>query len=94
MNLMVSGLPAHVSTHLGQATTVSAGSITTSMLMVDLNAIYVCWSKVIRDGYFSMSDFANIGNGYNVRVAEVLVRGQLWAESFASSAFIANAETF
>jgi lysozyme family protein len=64
------------------------------MLMVDLNAIYVCWSKVIRDGYFSMSDFANIGNGYNVRVAEVLVRGQLWAESFASSAFIANAETF
>ena len=93
MNLMVSGLPAHVSTHLGLATT-RGNSMTTSMLMVDLNAIYVCWSKVIRDGYFSMSDFANIGNGYNVRVAEVLVRGQLWVEGFASSAFIANAETF
>ena len=93
MNLMVSGLPAHVSTHLGLATT-AGNSMTTSMLMVDLNAIYVCWSKVIRDGYFSMSDFANIGNGYNVRVAEVLVRGQLWVEGFASSAFIANAETF
>ena len=41
-----------------------------------------------------MSDFANVGNGYNVRVAEILVRGQLWAESFASSAIIGDAETF
>ena len=41
-----------------------------------------------------MSDFMNVGNGYNVRVAEILVRGQLWVESFASSAVISNAETF
>lgn len=90
MNLMISGLPAHVSTHLGT----NSNSNKISFYIVDLNAIYVCWSKVIRDGYFSMSDFMNVGNGYNVRVAEVLVRGQLWVESFASSAIITNAETF
>ena len=92
MNLMISGIPAHVSTFLGSYTP-SAG-LRHSMYILDLNAIYVCWSKVIRDGYFSMSDFANVGNGYNVRVAEVLVRGQLWAENFGSSAVIADAETF
>jgi hypothetical protein len=93
MNLLISGIPAHVSTNLGDYT-VGSGNKRHSMVLVDLNAIYFCWSKVIRDGYFSMSDFANVGNGYNVRVAEVLVRGQLWAESFASSAVIADAETF
>tara|TARA_A100001515_G_scaffold63027_1_gene49846 strand:- start:775 stop:1833 length:1059 start_codon:yes stop_codon:yes gene_type:complete len=95
MNLMISGLPAHVSTHLGDGApsgTFSSDKI--SFYIVDLNAIYVCWSKVIRDGYFSMSDFMNVGNGYNVRVAEVLVRGQLWVEGFASSGVILNAETF
>ena len=92
MNLLISGVPAHVSTHLGDYTVGSEKRH--SMVLVDLNAIYFCWSKVIRDGYFSMSDFANIGNGYNVRVAEILVRGQLWVESFASSAIIADAETF
>ena len=92
MNLLISGIPAHVSTHLGDYT--PTGSQRTSMVLVDLNAIYVCWSKVIRDGYFSMSDFENVGNGYNVRVAEILVRGQLWVESFASSAIISNCETF
>jgi hypothetical protein len=91
MNLLISGVPAHVSTNLGDYTTSNKRH---SMVLVDLNAIYFCWSKVIRDGYFSMSDFANVGNGYNVRVAEILVRGQLWAESFASSAIIADAETF
>ncbi len=91
MNLMISGLPAHVSTHLPTAT---INSQAISAYIVDLNAVYVCWSKVIRDGYFSMSDFMNVGNGYNVRVAEILVRGQLWVESFASSAVISNAETF
>jgi hypothetical protein len=92
MNLMISGLPANVSTFLGSYTP-SAG-LRHSIYLIDLNAIYACWSKVIRDGYFSMSDFANVGNGYNVRVAEVLVRGQLWSEGFASSAVIADAETF
>ena len=91
MNLMINGVPAHVSTFLGSY---SPTGIRHSMVLVDLNAIYVCWSKVIRDGYFSMSDFANVGNGYSVRVAEVLVRGQLWAESFASSAVIGDAEAF
>ena len=93
MNLMISGVPAHVSTHLGDYTP-SGSNKRHSMVLVDLNAMYFCWSKVIRDGYFSMSDFANVGNGYNVRVAEILVRGQLWVESFASSAIIADAETF
>tara|TARA_R100000664_G_C2744051_1_gene132145 strand:- start:589 stop:1644 length:1056 start_codon:yes stop_codon:yes gene_type:complete len=91
MNLLISGIPAYVSTNLGDYTTSNKRH---SMVLVDLNAIYVCWSKVIRDGYFSMSDFENVGNGYNVRVAEILVRGQLWVESFASSAIIADAETF
>tara|TARA_R110002124_G_scaffold131555_3_gene293783 strand:+ start:672 stop:1733 length:1062 start_codon:yes stop_codon:yes gene_type:complete len=90
MNLLISGVRAHVSTHLGN----NVDSDKISFYVVDLNAIYVCWSKVIRDGYFSMSDFMSVGNGYNVRVAEVLVRGQLWVESFASSAVITNAETF
>lgn len=92
MNLLISGVPAHVSTHLDY--TPGSGLKQHSMVLVDLNAIYFCWSKVIRDGYFSMSDFENVGNGYNVRVAEILVRGQLWVESFASSAIIADAETF
>ena len=65
-----------------------------SFYLIDLNAIYVCWSKVIRDGYFSMSDFENVGNGYQVRVAEVLVRGQLWVESWGSSAVLTNGESF
>ena len=91
MNLMISGLPANVSTFLGSYSTSGKRH---SIYLLDLNAIYACWSKVIRDGYFSMSDFANVGNGYNVRVAEVLVRGQLWSEGFASSAVIADAETF
>jgi lysozyme family protein len=52
------------------------------------------WSKVIRDGYFSMSDFENIGNGYDVRVAEILVRGQLWVQAWGSSALLTNGETF
>jgi len=91
MNLMISGLPANVSTFLGNYTTSGKRH---SIYLLDLNAIYACWSKVIRDGYFSMSDFANVGNGYNVRVAEVLVRGQLWSEGFASSAVIADAEIF
>ena len=93
MNLLISGIPAYVSTNLGDYT-LGTGNKRHSMVLVDLNAIYVCWSKVIRDGYFSMSDFENVGNGYNVRVAEILVRGQLWVESFASSAIIADAETF
>lgn len=92
MNLLISGIPAHVSTNLDY--TATTGKKQFSMVLVDLNAIYVCWSKVIRDGYFSMSDFENVGNGYNVRVAEILVRGQLWVESFASSAVIADAESF
>ena len=92
MNLLISGVPAHVSTHLDY--TPAASGKQHSMVLVDLNAIYFCWSKVIRDGYFSMSDFENVGNGYNVRVAEILVRGQLWVESFASSAIICDAETF
>ena len=93
MNLLISGIPAYVSTNLGDYSP-GTGLKRHSMVLVDLNAIYVCWSKVIRDGYFSMSDFENVGNGYNVRVAEILVRGQLWVESFASSAIIADAETF
>ena len=92
MNLLISGIPAHVSTNLGDYAPGSEKRH--SMVLVDLNAIYFCWSKVIRDGYFSMSDFENVGNGYNVRVAEILVRGQLWVESFASSAIIADAESF
>jgi hypothetical protein len=92
MNLMIAGVPAHVSTHMPK--TANSFSKDISFYLIDLNAIYVCWSKVIRDGYFSMSDFENVGNGYQVRVAEVLCRGQLWVESWGSSAVLANGESF
>lgn len=93
LNLLISGVPAHVSTHMPDSGT-GTSTQKASFYLIDMNAIYVCWSKVIRDGYFSMSDFEPIANGYNVRVAEVLVRGQLWVETWASSAYIANGETF
>ena len=87
MNLLINGVPAHVSTYMPTTTT-------TSFYLVDLNAIYFQWSKVLRDGYFSHSDFENIGNGYQVRVAEILVRGQLTIEFWASSAVLINGDTF
>jgi hypothetical protein len=97
MNLMINGVPAHVSTFMPNSAALGSGASATnpaSFYLLDLNAIYVCWSKVIRDGYFSVSDFEPIGNGYQVRVSEILVRGQLWVESFASSAVLVDGETF
>ena len=85
LNLMIHGLPARVSTNMPSGV---------SFYVVDLNAIYFYWSKVIRDGYFSMSDFTPVGTGYAVRVSEILVRGQLWVESWGSSAVLANGDTF
>ena len=93
LNLLISGVPAHVSTFMPDSGT-STTSQKASFYLIDMNAIYVCWSKVIRDGYFSMSDYEPVANGYNIRVAEVLVRGQLWVEGWSSSAYIANGETF
>ena len=93
MNLMINGVPAHVSTYMPNAGTNSTSNPATFYIL-DLNAIYVCWSKVIRDGYFSVSDFEPIGNGYQVRVSEILVRGQLWVEAFSSSAVLVDGETF
>ena len=93
MNLMINGVPAHVSTFMPNAGTNSTSNPATFYIL-DLNAIYVCWSKVIRDGYFSVSDFEPIGNGYQVRVSEILVRGQLWVEAFSSSAVLVDGETF
>jgi hypothetical protein len=93
MNLMISGVPAHVSTHMPDAGANSATN-KASFYLLDMNAIYCMWSKVLRDGYFSMSDFENVGNGYNVRVAEILVRGQLWVQAWGSSALLTNGETF
>jgi len=94
MNLLMSGVRANVTTYFGDYTPTNGSGDRISMMLLDLNALYFCWSKVNRDGYFSMSDFENVGNGYRVRVAEILVRGQLWVEAFASSAIIANAEQF
>jgi len=92
MNLMISGVPAHVSTHM--PTTADSFTTNFSFIILDMNAIYFMFSKVIRDGYFSMSDFENVGNGYSVRVAEVLIRGQLWVQAWGSSALIVNGNTF
>ena len=97
MNLMINGVPAHVSTFMPNSATLGTGASGTNpatFYILDLNAIYVCWSKVIRDGYFSVSDFEPIGNGYQVRVSEILVRGQLWVEAFSSSAVLVDGETF
>ena len=93
MNLMISGVPAHVSTYMPQAGTNSTTN-KASFYLIDFNAIYFCWSKVIRDGYFSMSDFSDVGNGYQVKVAELLIRGQLCIEYWGSSALLVNGETF
>jgi len=94
MQLMINGVPAHVSTFMPND--VSGGSLTNkaSFYLVDMASIYCCWSKVLRDGYFSMSDFEAVGNGYSVRVAEVLIRGQLMVDFWGSSALITNADTF
>ena len=93
LNLLINGVPAHTSNHMPDDGTNSTAN-KASFYLIDLNAIYVCWSKVLRDGYFSMSDFENVGNGYQVRVAEILVRGQLWVEYWGSSALLVNGETF
>jgi len=89
LNLLINGVPAHVSTYMP-----TSGGTKISFYLVDLNAIYFAWSKVLRDGYFSMSDFSPVGNGYQVRVAEVLIRGQMQIENWSGSAVIANGETF
>ena len=93
MNLMINGVPAHVSTFMPND---GANSTTNkaSFYLIDMASIYFAWSKVLRDGYFSMSDFEAVGNGYSVRVAEVLVRGQLMVDFWGSSALITNADTF
>ena len=93
LNLLINGVPAHVSTNMPNAGTNSLTN-KASFYLVDMNAIYFCWSKVIRDGYFSMSDFENVGNGYAVRVASILVRGQLCVEAWGSSALLVNGDTF
>jgi len=93
MNLMINGLPAHVSTHMPNAGTTSATN-KASFYVLDLNSVYFCWSKVIRDGYFSMSDFEKVGNGYSVRVASILIRGQLCVDGWSSSGLLINGDTF
>ena len=93
LNLLINGVPAHVSTNMPNAGTLSAAN-KASFYLLDMNAVYFCWSKVIRDGYFSMSDFENVGNGYSVRVASILIRGQLCVESWGSSALLVNGDTF
>tara|TARA_R110002020_G_scaffold228410_4_gene439162 strand:+ start:106 stop:1176 length:1071 start_codon:yes stop_codon:yes gene_type:complete len=93
LNLMIAGVPAHVSTFM-PTSSMAGMTQDLSFYLIDMNAIYVQWSKVLRDGYFSMSDFENVGNGYQVRVAEILCRGQLWVESWGSSAVLANGESF
>jgi hypothetical protein len=87
LNLLINGVPCHTTSHMPTSTQAS-------FYLIDLNAIYVCWSKVLRDGYFSMSDFSDVGNGYQVRVAEVLIRGQLWVDYWGSSALLVNGDTF
>ena len=93
LNLMINGLPAHVSTHMPNAGSASATN-KASFYILDLNSVYFCWSKVIRDGYFSMSDFEKVGNGYSVRVASILIRGQLCVDGWSSSGLLVNGETF
>ena len=93
LNLLINGVPARTSNYMPDDGANST-SQKASFYLIDLNAIYVMWSKVLRDGYFSMSDFASVGNGYQVRVAEVTVRGQLWVEFWGSSALLTNGETF
>lgn len=92
LHLMMSGVKAQVSTYLGDYTV--TGSKRLSIALIDLKSLYFMWGRVTRNGYFSMSEFKNIGNGYDVRVAQVLVRGQLWVKGWAGCAYIADAETF
>tara|TARA_R110000803_G_scaffold36412_6_gene78169 strand:- start:498 stop:1559 length:1062 start_codon:yes stop_codon:yes gene_type:complete len=92
MNLQVGGQMMQPSTYLGEYT--ATGS-RISAVALDLASLYFMWSKTShRDGNFKLTKFESIGNGFDVFVAQILVRGQLWAKNFGSSGVLLNAETF
>mgnify|MGYP003146877065 CR=1 FL=1 len=93
MALAVHGKPLYIEHYMPNSGTNTTAS-EASFILLDFNAIYFMWSKVIRNGYFSLSDWVPLGNGYNVRVAQVVVRGQLWVSSWGSSAVLVNGDTF
>ena len=93
MNLQVGGQMMQPSTYLGEYTPSGANRI--SAVALDLASLYFMWSKTShRDGNFKLTKFESIGNGFDVFVAQILVRGQLWAKNFGSSGVLLNAETF
>tara|TARA_R110002167_G_C12639516_1_gene648251 strand:+ start:117 stop:1175 length:1059 start_codon:yes stop_codon:yes gene_type:complete len=92
MGLMINGMKAMPSTYLGSSPVGGANVI--SGMVIDLKAIYFCWSKIVRDGFLNMSEFKDIGNGYNIKGAELLIRGQLWPKSWGSSGILLNGEQF
>lgn len=91
--LMVHNAPLHVSAYMPQSGAISATS-KVSFYIVDLNAIYFCWSKVVRDGFFGLGDWKDVGNGYNVKINQIVIRGQLFVEAWGGSAVLYNGETF
>lgn len=93
MNLLVVGVPAQIQTFMPNAGTNTTANPWT-FLILDMNQIYFVWSNVKRDGYFGFQEFESIGADYDVRVAKILVRGQLWVESWAGSGLLYNADTF
>lgn len=93
LELYINGVKGMISPILGSYTPVSSSDVV-SMMLLDLNEIYFMWSNITRDGYFGFSNWEDIRNGYNVRVAEILVRGQTWVKGWASSGVILNAEQY
>ena len=93
MNLQVDGNKMQPSTYLGEYTLSGANRM--SAVLLDLASLYFMWSKTAkRDGNFKFHDFKPLGGEYDVFVAQILIRGQLWAKNFASSGVLLNAETF
>ncbi len=92
-DLLIAGVPVKQHPYMA-LTGANTAALPISFMSVDFNSVYFCWGKYKRDGCFGMGPWERIGNGYNVRMAQVLVKGQLWTKGFGSSALVVNAENY
>ena len=90
LELYINGTKALISPVLGSF----GGATPITVMLVDINEIHFCWSNVRQGGYFSLGDWKEVGNGYDVRVCKIKVRGQTWVKSWASSGILTNGEAY
>lgn len=91
LELYVQGIKARPAPYMPNAGTATTADPWT-MAIINIGGVYPVWTKVKRDGYFGMSDFKDIGNGYSVKMAKVTVNGQMWPSEFASSCILIDGE--